>query len=149
MTLGRFIARYLDENNLSISEFGRKCGISKAYVSMLIKGINPANGEPLAPSVKIMDKLARGMNVSVDELFRNVDSMVTVNDNEPTDTDGTARLPGYFNQYIFDEDTADLAHKLMKNPILKEILDAVEPLNDSNRRIILFLAGKLKEEQGK
>ena len=41
MLIGTFINRYLEENNLSISEFARKCGISKAYISMILKGINP------------------------------------------------------------------------------------------------------------
>jgi transcriptional regulator with XRE-family HTH domain len=63
--------------------------------------------------------------------------------------DDSVGLPGYFKQYIFEEDIASYALKLKREPVLKEILDAVEPLNDSNRRIILFLAGKLKEEQGK
>ncbi len=148
MTLGKFIARYLDENDLSISEFGRKCGISKAYVSMLIKGINPANGEPLAPSIKIMDKLARGMNVSVDELFRNVDSLVMVNDNESSDSDDQTRLPGFFKQYYFDKEYADIAHESMVRPEVKEWNKLAKNATDKEVRLsAIFLKTLIEDRQ--
>ena len=86
MSLGSFINIYLERNNMSISEFARRCGISKAYVSMIIKGVNPANGEPLAPSIKIMDKIAKGMCITIDELFKNVDGLVRINGASPEDS---------------------------------------------------------------
>jgi transcriptional regulator with XRE-family HTH domain len=98
------------------------------------------------PDFETLEAIADFFNVDMDYLLGRTDKTTYIPGSQ---TDNRMKLPGYFKQYIFEEDIASYALKLKREPVLKEILDAVELLNDSNRRIILFLAGKLKEEQGK
>ena len=98
------------------------------------------------PDFETLEAIADFFNVDMNYLLGKTDKTTYIPGSQ---TDNRMKLPGYFKQYIFEEDIASYALKLKREPVLKEILDAVELLNDSNRRIILFLAGKLKEEQGK
>lgn len=80
MTIGEYISSYIQEHQISLNELSRQCGISKGYMSMIVKGINPSTKEPLVPSIKILQRLATGTGISLDELFRKVDSYVDLRD---------------------------------------------------------------------
>ena len=56
-------------------------------MSMIIKGINSTTKEPLIPSIKILQRLASGMGVSLNDLCAAVDSYVDLRperQNSPT-----------------------------------------------------------------
>lgn len=80
MTIGEYISSYVQEHQISLNELARQCGISKGYISMIVKGVNPSTKEPIIPSIKIMQKLAVGTGISLDGLFRKVDSYVDLRD---------------------------------------------------------------------
>lgn len=69
MTLGQIIRAYRDENRMSMDDFSRASGISKAYISQLENNLNPKTGEPPVPSINSIRKAANGMFMTFDELF--------------------------------------------------------------------------------
>ena len=73
MILGELIKKYIDEHSMSYEEFGKTCGISKGYVSMLINNRNPKTGKPPVPKIKTYMAIAQSMNMTLDDLFRLID----------------------------------------------------------------------------
>lgn len=69
MTIGDLVKKYRAEHNLSQKEFGDRCNLSKGYISMLERNINPRNNRPIAPTIETLDQLASGMLMTLDELF--------------------------------------------------------------------------------
>lgn len=84
MTIGDLVKEYRVTNNMSQSEFGKRCGLSKGYVSMLERNINPRNNKPIAPTLETLDQIAKGMMMTLDELF-------DVIGNESVSLQGTAK----------------------------------------------------------
>jgi repressor LexA len=70
MGLGQIVKTYLDEHGLSLQQFGDKCGMSKAYVSMLIRGKNPTTGKPVSPTIDTYRAIAPAMGMSLMELVQ-------------------------------------------------------------------------------
>jgi len=80
MTLSELIINYRTEHGLSQRQFGIKCGVSNGYISMLERNVNPSTGDPAMPSLTMLQKIARGMDTTVDDLFDKIDDMpVTLN----------------------------------------------------------------------
>lgn len=73
MTLGAIIKKYREENELSMDDFSKKSGISKAYIGFLEKNYNPKTGKTIAPSVAIIKQAADGMRMDFDSLFSMLD----------------------------------------------------------------------------
>lgn len=78
MTLGDIIKRYRTKHSLSMDAFAEKSGISKAYISLLEKNINPRNNKPIAPSIQCIKQAADGMNMDFNILFNMIDGNVTI-----------------------------------------------------------------------
>lgn len=83
MTLAELIADYRASNNLSQRQMGAQCGLSTGYISLVEKEINPQTGKPMVPTLTVLNKLANGMNMTIDELISACDDM-PVNINEKT-----------------------------------------------------------------
>ena len=73
MNLSEVIKKYRQENNLSMDELATRSGLSKPYISMLEKDKNSRNGKPIVPSLRTLQKLSKGMNVSLDSLLKLMD----------------------------------------------------------------------------
>lgn len=73
MTLGDLITKYREDNDLSQRQFAAKCDLSNAYISLLEKGENPRTGQPIVPNITQYKKLAKGMRMSINELFATID----------------------------------------------------------------------------
>ena len=74
MHLGEVIKKYrYDHARMSMQTFADKCGLSKGYIAMLERNINSKTGEPVVPSVETFLKVAKAMNISLDELSKMVD----------------------------------------------------------------------------
>lgn len=80
MKLGDHIYNYRKKNKLSMDDFSKKSGISKAYISLLEKGTHPRNNKPIIPSVDTIKKAAAAMNVSFDELFASIDQDISLSE---------------------------------------------------------------------
>ena len=74
MHLGEVIKKYrYDHGRMSMQTFADKCGLSKGYIAMLERNINSKTGEPVVPSVETFLKVAKAMNISLDDLSKVVD----------------------------------------------------------------------------
>ena len=85
MRLGNIIKNYRETNGISMDVFAEKSGISKSYIGVLENGIRPKTGKPVHPSVKIIRKAARGMNMDFNSLFRMIDEDISLNDENDSD----------------------------------------------------------------
>lgn len=73
MHIGKYIKEYRDTNNLSMAEFAKESGISKAYVSVLEKNRDPRNGKEIIPSIPIIKKVSDTIGISFDDLLNSLD----------------------------------------------------------------------------
>lgn len=73
MTIGEIITKYCMEHGISNQQFASICDVSKGYISMLINNKNPRTGKPLRPTIETYQKLAEGMNMTLDDLFEIMD----------------------------------------------------------------------------
>lgn len=75
MTFSELVIAYRTEHNMSQRQFARRCNVSNGYISMLEKGVNPKTQQPLIPTLPSIQKIAAGMNMTVNELFSQIDEM--------------------------------------------------------------------------
>lgn len=73
MTLGEYIKSYRKANDMSMDDFSKQSGLSKAYISMLEKNRHPQNGKPITPTLETCKKAAKAMGISVNELLKKLD----------------------------------------------------------------------------
>lgn len=70
MTLGELMLKYREEHGLSQRQFAIESGLSHGYVSMLEKNKHPKTGMPITPTIDVYKKVAEGMHVDLDTLFK-------------------------------------------------------------------------------
>lgn len=88
MKLGELIIQYRTSHALSQRQFATLCGLSNGYISMLEKEVNPATQKPVTPTIPQLKKLASGMNMTMMELFEQVDNIpVDISPTESTPSD--------------------------------------------------------------
>ena len=75
MKLGDLIREYREKQNISQRQFADRCGLSNGYISMIEKGVNPNTGKPIIPTLPQLNKIAKGLNLSVMEMFEAVEDM--------------------------------------------------------------------------
>ena len=75
MTLGELIAQYRRGHDLSQRQMGVQCGLSTGYISLIEKEINPQTGKPMVPTLTVLNKIAKGMGLTIDELISTCDDM--------------------------------------------------------------------------
>ena len=73
MKLGEWLKEYRMEHGLSMQNFADSCGFSKAYVSMLEKGVNPTTNKPVSPTMQTFEKIAKATGQDVDTLLKILD----------------------------------------------------------------------------
>lgn len=85
-TLGDIIREYRYEHSVSMDAFADKSGLSKSYISMLEKN-KDGRGNPIAPSIETIYKVAQGMNRPFSEVFLQLDSTqkVIINATQPAE----------------------------------------------------------------
>ncbi len=126
MKLQDIIKKYREEHGISGRTFAKMCGLSSGYISMLESGNNPRTGEPLAPTMETLDKIARGMGISLDALF----SML--GENEQIAVNGG-------DEYEWREE-------LRANPDLRMLLSASRNLDAEDIRQLVALAERMNRE---
>ncbi len=73
MKFSDLVKVYLIDHRLSYREFSARTGVTPGYISMLVHERNPKTGKPPIPSLSTYDAIARGMGLTIDELFRLID----------------------------------------------------------------------------
>ncbi len=71
--LSQIINNFRNKHHLTQEEFGLKCGLSKAYISILENERDPNTNEPPKPSLETFEKLAYGIGITRDELISRVE----------------------------------------------------------------------------
>ncbi|MBQ7346067.1 MAG: helix-turn-helix transcriptional regulator [Oscillospiraceae bacterium] len=127
MKLGELITQYRESHDLSQRQFASACSLSNGYISMLEKGMNPATKKPLTPTIPLLKKLAKGMGITVMELFEKVDDM-------PIDLSAEDDLPGAFT----DDPLAPVSERLLR---LRDVFFKLTP--EQQEAVIAYAQGIL------
>lgn len=59
------ILNYIEPNDISISEFARKCELRPTTIFSIV------NGKTRSPTLDVVEKIAKGMGLTIDELTKN------------------------------------------------------------------------------
>ena len=73
MHLGEIIYNFRAKKDLTLKQFSERSDLSVAYLSQLENNRNPKTGRPTVPSPLTFLKVAKAMDMDVDQLFREVD----------------------------------------------------------------------------
>ena len=120
MKLGELLKSYRTEHKLSMDAFCELSDLTKGYISMLEKNEHPKSKKPIVPSYDTIEKIAKGMQISIEDLIDMLDDDQEIQINAtPTD--------------------------LSKSPI-QTIYDQLEP---PRQRKVITYAEKLRDEQEK
>lgn len=75
MTLSEYIKNYRLENKISQRQLAADCSLSTGYISLIEKEYNPQTGKKMIPTLEVLNKLAKGMKIPLDELLSSCDDM--------------------------------------------------------------------------
>lgn len=94
MHIGDLIHEYRRKNNLTMEEFAKLIGRTKAYVSMLEKNKNSRSGKEIAPSAETLKSVADVFGITIDELLKMLDGdqLIKLNNSTPPRLKGI-RIP--------------------------------------------------------
>lgn len=67
--LGSYIRKY--RGSQSLREFAKKCGISHTHLDSIEKGIDPRSGKSVRVTIDTLEKIAKAMNMTINELLIN------------------------------------------------------------------------------
>lgn len=70
--LGNLIKTYREENNYSLREFSKICGISHTYIDKLEKGVDPRSGKTVEPTLDTLEKVSQSMNMTLKTLLSHI-----------------------------------------------------------------------------
>lgn len=73
MHIGEIIKKYRTEHKLTMEEFGKLIGRSKAYISMLEKNKNSRSGREIIPSADTLIAVANVLKITIDDLVKQLD----------------------------------------------------------------------------
>lgn len=119
MTLGEYIKAYRKEHGESQRSFALRCGLSNTNISFLERGINPNTGRPIAPDVLTLQKLAKAMGVSVQDIISSTDSFLIDLTPETSFGDDTIPLIKIWAEKLNDvgkDRLMEFAEMLVENP---------------------------------
>ena len=75
MKLSELIIEYRREHGIPQRQMASQCSLSTGYISLIEKEINPQTGKPMVPSLAVLNKLAKGMGITLDNLLSVCDDM--------------------------------------------------------------------------
>ena len=73
MKLSAIITDYRSRMQISQREFARRCDLSNSYISFIENEMNPKTGRPMVPTLEQYQKIASGMDMTVQQLFELLD----------------------------------------------------------------------------
>ena len=73
MKLSTIVSDYRRRLQISQREFSRRCGLSNSYISFIENELNPKTGKPIVPTLEQYQKIASGMDMTVHQLFEQLD----------------------------------------------------------------------------
>ena len=133
MKLGELLKSYRTEHKLSMDAFCELSDLTKGYISMLEKNEHPKSKKPIIPSYETIEKIAKGMQISVESLINMLDD-----DQEIQINSTPARLKS-IAPITSLPDASDL--------LTQQITDKVVQLTTPNKKIVLRTSEELLENQ--
>lgn len=122
-SIGEMIKKYRQEHGMSMDEFASRCGLSKAYISLIERGKNTRSDKPIVPSIDTVKAIADVLGVDLNVLLRSMGY------DAPMKTVITIE-PGYGdNGYYSDPDVVALANELFHNEDLRVLFSAGRDLS--------------------
>lgn len=91
MTLGEYIKSFRDKYDISMEKFADMSGLSKSYIGVLEKGKNYKTGEPVTPSLIIIDKVAHATGIPTEDLLPMIDGPISIK--SPKSTTNAVKVP--------------------------------------------------------
>lgn len=73
MTLGELVRAYRTEHAMNMQDFADHCGLSKAYISILERNINPSTGRPPIPSLETIRSIAKTIHMDFNDIIAALD----------------------------------------------------------------------------
>ena len=127
-SIGEMIKKYSQEHGMSMEEFASRCGLSKAYISLIERGKNTRSDKPIVPSIDTVKAIADVLGVYLNVLLRSMGY------DAPMKTVITIE-PGYGgNGYYSEPDAASLADELLHNEDLRVLFSASRDLTEEQMR---------------
>ena len=90
MILGDLIKKYRQEHGCSMDQFAKMTGLSKAYISILERNVNPVNNKPVIPSLETIKAVAQAINMDFNDVISMLDG------NQPVSLTEEADIPPGF-----------------------------------------------------
>lgn len=133
MKLGELLKSYRTEHKLSMDAFCELSDLTKGYISMLEKNEHPKSKKPIVPSYETIEKIAKGMQISVESLIDMLD------DDQEIQINST---PPHLKSIAITETLPDASDLLTQ-----QIIDKVVQLTPDNKKIVLRTSKELLESQ--
>ena len=133
MKLGELLKSYRTEHKLSMDAFCELSDLTKGYISMLEKNEHPKSKKPIVPSYETIEKIAKGMQISVESLIDMLD------DDQEIQINST---PPHLKSIAITETLPDASDSLTQ-----QIIDKVVQLTSDNKKIVLRTSEELLESQ--
>lgn len=129
MHIGEIIKKYRTEHKLTMEEFGKLIGRSKAYISMLEKNKNSRSGREIIPSADTLIAVANVLKITIDDLIKQLDdySPILLDDN-PNSSLQAVSAPS--QPLTKDADTLLKASKKDERDIQKRLQSILDDLDD-------------------
>ena len=97
MILGDLIKEYRREHGCSMDQFAKMTGLSKAYISILERNINPVNNKPVIPSLETIKAVSQAINMDFNDVIAMLDGDQKVSlDPDPVIPPGFEPLPNMY-----------------------------------------------------
>ena len=142
-SIGEMIKKYRQEHGMSMDEFASRCGLSKAYISLIERGKNTRSDKPIVPSIDTVKAIADVLGVDLNVLLRSMGY------DAPMKTVITIE-PGYGdNGYYTDPEVAEYAEELRTNPKYRLLFDASKDLSKEDIDFVVDMIERLKAREGK
>lgn len=133
MSLGEAIKKYREDNNLTLEELSAKTGLTKQYLSMLENNKNSRTKKPIIPSIRTLNKLADGMNMSLDELLTDPDEQDQLDERALeffADVGDKSRANNKTEEeYYLDKEAAEFAEYLRTRPGARMLFSAAKDIS--------------------
>ena len=140
MNIGDWVKKYRKEHGLSMQAFGNMCGLSRAYISILEKGINPTTNKPFSPTYQTLKKIADVTGIPIQDLLDSLDKSqsVIINSTEYSHTQ-TSNIPKNLQRY---------SQILKEVPDVEEVVESYAALDAVDRAEIRGeIKGLLKSDK--
>ena len=142
MKLGELIKKYRYEHDMSMDSFAKASELSKAYISMLENNRNPKTGAPIIPSIPTYVAVAKGMNISVADLFDMLGE-----DSPVKNSNALRQQTSNESGYYIDSRTAEIAQEIKDSRELSALFDVGRDMSPEDLTTVYQLALALKKKE--